>query len=118
VRAISVKQPWAGLIASGRKTIETRTWATSHRGDILIVSCAKPEGADSGIALCVARIVDCRPMTRDDERAACVGLYPGAWAWILENVRPIRRFPVKGRMGLYDVEFRPQGTPPPKRDRS
>jgi hypothetical protein len=36
MRALSVRQPWAELILSGRKTIETRTWRTSHRGLIAV----------------------------------------------------------------------------------
>lgn len=31
VKALSVKEPWASLIASGQKTIETRRWRTSYR---------------------------------------------------------------------------------------
>lgn len=38
MKALNVKQPWAWLIASGKKTIETRTWSTKYRGPILIVS--------------------------------------------------------------------------------
>ena len=48
MRALSVKQPWASLIASGQKTIETRTWRTDYRGDLLIVSSRQP--ADQGRA--------------------------------------------------------------------
>jgi len=103
MKALSVKQPWAGLIASGRKTIETRTWQTQHRGDLLICSSAQPEGPDSGKALCIVRVVDCRPMTKQDERAACCHLYAGAWAWVLEGVRLIDPVPVKGRLGLYEL---------------
>ena len=36
MRALSIRQPWAELILSGRKTIETRTWRTSQRGLIAI----------------------------------------------------------------------------------
>lgn len=36
MKAISLWQPWATLIASGAKKIETRGWATSHRGRIAI----------------------------------------------------------------------------------
>jgi hypothetical protein len=38
VMALSVKQPWASLIASGRKTIETRMYCTRHRGWLLIMA--------------------------------------------------------------------------------
>lgn len=36
VKAISIKQPFAGLIAYGKKTLEIRTWATKYRGPLLI----------------------------------------------------------------------------------
>ena len=34
--ALSLKQPWATLLAQGRKTIEIRRWPTLKRGPILI----------------------------------------------------------------------------------
>ena len=36
MRALTVRQPWASLIACGAKTIETRSWKTSYRGSLLI----------------------------------------------------------------------------------
>ena len=36
MKVITVKQPWASLIANGYKTYEFRTWNTKYRGDILI----------------------------------------------------------------------------------
>jgi len=43
VRALTIRQPWATLIASGVKTIETRSWATKWRGQLLIhAGKAKP----------------------------------------------------------------------------
>jgi activating signal cointegrator 1 len=36
VRALTVFQPWASLIAAGLKPIETRCWATHYRGRIAI----------------------------------------------------------------------------------
>ncbi len=36
MKAISLLQPWASLVVMGLKTIETRSWATQHRGTILI----------------------------------------------------------------------------------
>lgn len=44
MKAITLWQPWASLIALGVKTIETRSWATSHRGPIAIhAATRKPE---------------------------------------------------------------------------
>lgn len=36
MKALSIKQPWAQLIASGIKDIENRTWKTHFRGRIFI----------------------------------------------------------------------------------
>jgi hypothetical protein len=36
MKAITILQPWASLIACGAKQIETRRWATSYRGPIAI----------------------------------------------------------------------------------
>lgn len=36
VRAITLWQPWASLIALGLKQYETRSWLTSYRGKLLI----------------------------------------------------------------------------------
>ncbi len=105
MKALSVKQPWANMIASGEKTIETRKWATDYRGDLLIVSSRQPRIEPAGSALAVARLVDCRPMRREDEASACCPIYPGAVSWILRDIRKIRPFTVKGRLGIYEVEI-------------
>ena len=36
MRALTIRQPWASLIALGVKTIETRSWQTHYRGPLLI----------------------------------------------------------------------------------
>ncbi|HSY50424.1 MAG TPA: ASCH domain-containing protein [Thermoanaerobaculia bacterium] len=36
MKALSVQQPWATLLSIGAKTIETRTWATTSPGTIVI----------------------------------------------------------------------------------
>lgn len=53
MKAITLTQPWATLIAIGAKKIETRSWNTSHRGLIAIHAgssfprhCAKLTGID------------------------------------------------------------------------
>lgn len=47
MKAITLHQPWANLIADGYKTIETRGWPTNHRG--LIAIHAGRKSADEGI---------------------------------------------------------------------
>jgi activating signal cointegrator 1 len=40
MKALSLWQPWASLVALGVKTIETRSWSTSYRGPLAIHAAA------------------------------------------------------------------------------
>lgn len=51
MKALSLHQPWASLVALGVKTIETRSWATQYRGRLAIAaSKRKPTLGDLGVA--------------------------------------------------------------------
>jgi len=42
MKVISIQQPWASLAVLGFKKIETRSWKTNYRGELLIhASCGK-----------------------------------------------------------------------------
>lgn len=41
--ALSLKQPWAALLAAGLKTIEIRRWRTRHTGPLLIHAARVPD---------------------------------------------------------------------------
>ena len=105
MKALSVKQPWANMIASGEKTIETRRWHTNYRGLLLIVSSRMPSIEPAGYAIAVARLVDCRPLATEDEEEACCEWYPNAYAWIMTNIRKISPFPVRGQLGIFEVNY-------------
>jgi hypothetical protein len=105
MKAISIKQPWANRIASGEKTIETRTWTTDYRGELLICSSRSPEIRPAGYALAIARLVDSRPMRKEDEDQACCPFEEGLFSLVLKDIRKIKAFPVKGKLGLFDVEL-------------
>lgn len=125
MKALSLKQPWAGLIAVGLKTIETRTWQTNYRGDVLILASQTVDKEASrhfekeyskeenwghlaeyfkpGLAVCITEIYDCRPMTELDEEEACCSKYPGAWSFLLRNTRLIKPFPAKGALNIFET---------------
>ena len=105
MKALSIKQPWANLIAAGKKTIERRTWTTSYRGPLLIISSKRPPIEPAGYAVAIVDLVDCRPMTPDDEKAACCPIYENAVAWVLCNVCVIEPFPVKGQRGISNIDI-------------
>lgn len=48
MKALSLMQPWATLIAIGAKRIETRSWSTNYRGPLAIHASKRfPKGARS-----------------------------------------------------------------------
>lgn len=46
MKAITLWQPWASLIATGAKTFETRSWKTNYRGPLVI--CSAKGGLSKG----------------------------------------------------------------------
>ena len=40
-KCLSLKQPYADLVVSGKKTIELRTWNTKFRGEFLVHASKK-----------------------------------------------------------------------------
>lgn len=105
-KAISLKQPWANLVASGIKTIETRKWKTNYRGEIVICSSQKPQIPPAGYALCTAELYHIEPMTKEHEEKACIKYYPGAFSWFLKNIKPLKKpIPVKGQLGIFTVRI-------------
>lgn len=123
MKAISIKQPWAWLIANGYQTVENRKWYTGHRGDILIhASKSKkdlerdieyvrqvfkigidPEQLSFGKVLAVADLIAC---TKEPE--AGVDKYwheKGCFAWSLRRIRPIEPFPARGKLNLFEIPF-------------
>lgn len=109
IPALSVKQPWASMIAGGAKTIETRTWLTGYRGPLVICSSSTPR--DHGVtrrALCVVFLTHCRKMTPADQDAARCGVYPKAKAWEFAADRRISlmaREDVRGRLGIFPLSL-------------
>lgn len=107
MKALSLKQPWANLILSGEKTIETRKWGTKYRGDIVICSSKTPKIPPTGVALCIVELYDVQPMKAEDEEAACIKIFPKAHSWFIRNIRPINPpIPVKGQLGLFDLNIK------------
>ncbi len=105
MKALSIKEPWVSLILNGSKTIETRTWKTKYRGKLLLCASLKPASDISGNAFATADLIDCRKMVKDDEVDACCDIYIGAYSWVLENVKRIKPFKVRGQLRLFEVDY-------------
>jgi hypothetical protein len=112
MKALTVRQPWAALIASGRKTIELRTWRTHYRGPLVIVSAASrvawgavdlaPPGP-RGCTVALVDLVDVRDAHPDDVAGALV-VPRGGFAWVLANARPLQPVKVKGKLSLFQID--------------
>jgi hypothetical protein len=116
--ALSVRQPWAELLISGRKSIEIRTWAPDYRGRLWLHTGSKAnpelehlfglEGAYKGGFIGSIRLAAVVPMTSDrwiQWRQNHLGEgehLDGMLAWIMEAPQRFRA-PVasSGRLGLF-----------------
>jgi len=103
IKAIAIQQPEVTRLAAREVTIDVKTRTTDYRGPILLVSATTPRIEPAGDAIAIAKLVDCRAMTRGDERRAGKAPYPGARAWVYEDIEPLRIFPVDVRSDVFDV---------------
>lgn len=115
MKTIVLRQPWASLVAEGKKTIELRTWSTKHRGPLLIVAGRGVDRADArrldryndpaGVTLCTVDLVDVREAVARDSKHTLCDVAANEFAWVLANPRPVKRVSIVGRLGLYEVEL-------------
>jgi activating signal cointegrator 1 len=116
--ALTVRQPYASLIVSGRKTVELRSWPTSYRGPLLIHAgrhwtgrsrelarrLAPGEPLPRGAIIGRVQLVACRRMQPGDVEPAVVCDYqPELWSWLLEGAQASEPVPMRGRQGLWNV---------------
>lgn len=118
MKALSVKQPFASLIMSGRKPLEIRGVPTKYRGTLAICSSRTADKAavarldcsgPMGVFLGTVQLVGCRVFTRADEPKALVTCDPARqrYAWELSDPQKLRIPPlVKGALGLWDLDRR------------
>jgi hypothetical protein len=143
MKALSLIQPWASLVALGEKKIETRSWRTNYRGELLIHASRKIDTImyrepffsalknqliisselPTGVMIASCKLMGCLKIVRNDGDCAYLedgsriwgneyhfGDYtPGRWAWILEDIKPIKPIPAKGKLSIWDwdgvIEF-------------
>ena len=104
MKTLSVKYPWCEMIASGKKTIEVRSWKTSYRGPLLIASSAAPKWEKAGKAVCIVDLVDVRPIEETDGPGSCLdSACEDDYAWELKNPRACQPIAIKGKLSLYET---------------
>ncbi len=110
MRALSIRQPHLHRIINKQKTFEIRSWNTKYRGELLL--CASRSTKDCsdidktlprGCALAVVKIKNVYPFLKCHEKNSCIAWQPNLYAWEIEIVEKIKPFPVKGKLGFFEV---------------
>ena len=135
MKTLSLLQPWASLVATGAKQIETRSWTTAYRGPLLIHASRSHSGALlAGSPPFTRYITDFRAlpfgaiigqvMLDDVVRAETLALpdahlarltleekafgdyTAGRWCWMLSGAEAFDApLPAKGQLGLWEFIF-------------
>lgn len=126
MKVLTLKQPWASLVANGYKEFEFRSWKTNYRGYLLIhAGCGVDKEWLDKVKdfnldfpkkriLCIVKLEDCiliddsfnKMINNKDERIYGRKERTG-YAWKLKLVKNIdSKKEVKGQLGLwnYDVD--------------
>lgn len=124
MKALSIRQPWAWLIANGIATVENRSWKTSYRGEFLIHASRQidldtatldelrravyadygvriPDELPTGGIVGQARIVDCvRECTDENDRT---WHDPDSYALLIRDAKPLPFSPTPGRLRFFEA---------------
>lgn len=125
MKCLSIKQPYAELLVSGRKTIELRTWNTKFRGEFLIHASKKIDkeacemnniDSDSlivGAKLGKADLYDVKfyknknSFARDKSKHLAATKYADhKYGFLVKNPRRFRKpIAMPGKLGFFNVEL-------------
>ena len=124
MKCLSVSQPFADLIISGKKTIELRSWNTKFRGEFLIHSPLKIRVKDSkrlkinkkfitGAIIGKAQLYDVKKYNSLKEikidqkfHFASKKFQTKTFGFMLKNAKPLRiPIPWKGQLGIFDAKI-------------
>ncbi|WP_405769228.1 ASCH domain-containing protein [Actinacidiphila glaucinigra] len=112
VRALTVRQPWAGAIAHQTKRVENRTWKlpAKYEGARLLIHAGAqldrgarlygPHLGVYGAVVAVATLTGCH--WAEDTRLCSPWSQDGTYHWTLDDVVALPEpVPAKGRLGLW-----------------
>lgn len=123
--ALTVRQPYAGLIISGVKDVENRSWQVSYRGRLAVHAGMQRDtfSADTGIT-CTMRVRGQeQALALDEVHGALLGWvtladivtgHPSPWAiqniyhWVLTDPVVLdEALPMRGKQGLWTYHGAP-----------
>jgi activating signal cointegrator 1 len=86
MKVISLLQPWASLVVLGHKKIETRSWNTKYRGELLIHASASKKMAKF--------FIDVEPFQ---------GVFEKHFDWLIPNIDELPFGAIIGKVNLIDT---------------
>lgn len=119
MKVLSLKQPFAELVVSGRKIIELRKWRTNFRGEFFIhasknadLRAMKKFGFENlplGFVVGKAKLVDVKEYSdeKEFEKDKDKHLADSSWGkfgFVLENCERVKPFPAKGKLNFWELE--------------
>ncbi len=124
-KCLSLKQPYADLVVSDKKTIEIRTWNSKFRGEFLVhasktvdkEACERnkidPDPLITGAIVGKAILYDVkfydnkRSFLQDRKKHFAGTGYPGpVYGFLLKGARKFRKpLVMKGKLGFFNVEY-------------
>lgn len=120
MKTLSLKQPFAELVVSGRKTIELKNWNTKFRGKFLIHASKNPDsksmkkfGFDKlplGVIVGEAELFDVKKYENDSEHKKDKNKHLadsswGKYGFVLKNAKKIKPIEAKGKLGFWEFNF-------------
>ncbi len=124
MKCLSVSQPFADLIISGKKTIELRKWNTNFTGEFLIHAPLKIRVNDckrlkidkkfvTGAIIGKAELYSVKKYNSTNQikkdkkfHFASMELGKKNYGFMLKNAKPFRvPIPCKGKLGFFDVQL-------------
>lgn len=117
MKVLSIKQPFAELIVTGKKTIELRSWNTKFRGEFLVHASKVPdkkamarfgfEKLPLGAIVGSVKLVEVKEYMsenafNDDCKKHRGVNYEKGYGFILERAKRIKEIPVLGKLGFWD----------------
>ncbi len=128
MKVITIKQPFATLIAEGIKEYEFRTWRTKYRGEILIhagkgvnkkalkkyehLNLEYPSGAiiaKVNLTDCVKIDEDARKMLKEKNPLVYSSVINDTewdgYGFKMENPQKIKPIPINGKLSLWDYDY-------------
>lgn len=130
MKALSLKQPYAWLIANGYLLVDDRTWGTGYREAILIhaskgiyeeyydyllvnteIPLPSKDRLDYGGVVGIAKLIlfarpdEILPTLSRNQQLHFSGVPRDGFGFLFENAKPLDLMPCHGKLGIFEIDM-------------